>query len=656
MTETAEKTTTNNTETNRGVQADTINGDISIIGSGLGREDLVVRYSTQAEVAEVGAGFVAPDGFALARQRMRDHEGVVVLSGRGSGRSFTARKLLVDRGATTIANLNPERSLGSVRESELTPGDGYIWDLREAGGQPFTDRAFAHCRDLVRAQGCALVVLLDSPVQAPPLAAGHVAPLKPPNALDIAVAVVEQSGHEKSEEAVGVLKSDFHQELTKDLPPQRAVSAAGLALRVVDGRLSLADALRDLREGADVPVAAWFADASPRARTMAFAVALLENESLDEVVRMADKLADLVKRAELPEDKNPRPTKVFLESKSSLVEAVHAVRVERKHPVHDGLTEHTVRFERPDWAAAVLRHVWAEYHVAHEIVERWMRSPALASEFYEPVRRGLCVFISQVPAHDPLRPLRGLMVGGAVARDLAAATLASLSDDHTLRPVVERTLEEWAEGWANQRSVVAMYWSTVVGRRDPERALAALADLAAETDTPQVHGTIIASTLRLLRQNGLREQTMRAITRWATAGPRRGGQQRVAVGLTFYLTGLTQLDWFDSDEILAEFPGQTRFLLARALLDPMAGRNVLDLLFDVGEEVRLGKRGARAELVQLMALVTDDLSWRGRLRLSRRLAAAHPQVASQIRHLLRLAAKSAKQAQASTPAEVTDAG
>ncbi|WP_156756414.1 hypothetical protein [Actinokineospora pegani] len=636
--------TTNDTLANHGVQAGQINGDISIIGTGVGREDLVVRIATKAEREEVRDVFVAPGGFHEARSLLPPAAGgAMVLCGRGSGRSYTARKILVSRGAATVAHLNPERSLGSVRESELTAGHGYVWDLREAGGQPFTDHGFTHCAGLMRAMGCDLVVLLDHPAASCPAAEAVTTTLTPPNALEVAVAAVERSGSEQVEDAVSLLKSDFRDVLTTELPPSRAISAAGLALRVVAGKLTSEDALRDLREGADVAVAAWFAAADPRARTLAVAVALLENEPVDEVMRFADMLDALVKRAELPEGVEPEPTKVFHESKRGLIEAIRAVMVERDHPVHAGLIEHTVRFERHDWADAVLRHVWAEYPVAHALVEQWMAAKDLFTGFWEPIRRGLCVFIAQVPAHDPLRPLRALARQRQLrAQDLAAATLASLADDHKLGPLVDQTLEQWSEGRVGERSAAALYWATPVGRRDVDQAVAALTALARDSTSAVVHGAVIASTMRLLRHPALRPRVVGTVVEWSAAGSRRGGRRRAAMALVFYLIGFADAEWFDGDEVRAQFPEQVRLLLARTLPDPEFGWELLTELIALGDDVRLGRKGSREELLRVMSLITDDLGWRSRTRLLRRLSAPHPKLRGQLRTLLRLAAKTAK--------------
>lgn len=100
---------------------------------------------------------------------------------------------------------------------------------------------------------------------------------------------------------------------------------------------------------------------------------MLENQPYDEVVESAIALDLVLRTAEMPEDRRPRPRRLFATSKEQALEAINACVVVRDHPAHRGLREETVRFERQDWAAAVLRHVWPAYPGAQVVLRDWMR-------------------------------------------------------------------------------------------------------------------------------------------------------------------------------------------------------------------------------------------------------------------------------------------
>ncbi|MCG8916926.1 hypothetical protein L6E12_14115 [Actinokineospora sp. PR83] len=627
-------TTTNkiNGNVTDGVQAHTINGDVAIIGSGIGREDLVVRYSTKSELAEVATRFTRPGGFTAAAHALGT--GVVLICGRGTGRSYAARRLLVDRGVATMADLNPERSLSSIRGSELAADHGYVWDLREAGAKPFTDNAFVHCLEVVRAAGCLLVIILDHPLQSCAAAADRTVPLSAPPALDVATALVDT---EDAEAAVIVLREDLAEELAS-APPERAVRAADLAVRVSRGEVSATDALADLRGGADVAVSQWFEGRSVREHAEALAVALLEHEPVDEVLLLARDLDKRIQDAELPESGFPTPAPVFDKTKGQLLKAIHATSVLRDHPRYPGLREETVRFERQDWAPAVLRHVWREYPAAHPVLTEWMRDPELVHRFPESIRRALCLLVAMVPAHEPLRPLSELADRPWVKhRDLAASTLSHLVDVPGMGPLVKQALTQWWSGRAHQMSTVALFWSTPAGSRDLDRALAWLTETA-KSSKPSVQSAVIASVLRLMRQPEHRAAVVATVLHWSAASTARGDTRPVSLRLALYFTGFTASAWFDSTTFLTEFPAEARVLLRRALRDRKFGERAVLHLLDLADNAHRRKKDARTRLLAALSLVTDDLGWRNRRLLVHQLSYPNPALRSRVRAMLRLAA------------------
>ena len=124
---------------------------------------------------------------------------------------------------------------------------------------------------------------------------------------------------------------------------------------------------------------------------------------------------------------------------------------------------------------------------------------------------------------------------------------------------------------------------------------------------------------------------------WA-ARARRGGLRQVVLVLDSVLGGFIDVAWFSGDEVRAEFPDQVRVLVARVLRDPEAGHDAIEVMSELAHEAKW-RKGAGEELRGIVALITDDLNWRGRVLVARRLIRMHPHKRKAIRHLLRIAAR-----------------
>lgn len=151
-------------------QADTINGGV-FFGVARTCASLVLSRVTEAEKAEVREQFVVPSGFGDAQRSLWERR-VVLLCGRGCGRTYTARKLLVESGATTIAELNPDRRLDSVTADELEADGGYVWEADGSVARPLTDRDFTTIVKVMRDLGSRLVIVLGEAGQTPGAAVG----------------------------------------------------------------------------------------------------------------------------------------------------------------------------------------------------------------------------------------------------------------------------------------------------------------------------------------------------------------------------------------------------------------------------------------------------------------------------------------------------
>ncbi|GGP41972.1 hypothetical protein [Saccharothrix coeruleofusca] len=622
-----------------GAQVGTVTGNITIHNGVASQPDLRVLRATDDEINEVRHHFEPPGHFRDAGRALIDKR-VVVLAGPGTGRTYTARRLLVDLGATAVVDANRDRPLGSFQADELRSGEGYVWDATELGERPFTDREFTQCLGVVRSVGCHLVIVVDRRTQAPSAAADHVVTLLAPNALAVAQETIRKLSPDAVEGPTMVLKSDLAPVLADRDPPEKAVRAAALAVRVCLGELTASEALAQLEEDVEDAVAHWLREWSTLEYSFSFAVALLENQPYDEVVTHALALDKKIREAELPEDKKLRPRRVFDSSKEQLLRDVGATTVVRKHPKHDGLREETVRFERQGWAAVVLRRLWREYPMAQEILCEWMCAPAMLGRFREATRRALCAFITEVPAHDPLRVLDNLAArGGVTYKPLIASTLQHLADDHRLAPLVEQALESWTKnkGSPYRQWTAAWVYGSPFGRRDVHHALARLGRIAESTNYAAQNGVVYA-VLSMLEDRHLHTAVLDQVVSWTSGRGRRNGLRPVSLALGLWIAGFPahRPRWLEDLHLEATHPRQVRALANMVMGDDQFGDVAINRLSALAVESRW-KPTSAARLVRLAALICDDLSWWGRRATVRRLARCHPTRRTELHRAFRAA-------------------
>lgn len=631
-------TTTNTTNGSQyGLQAGAVTGGVTINNGTATMPDLLFSLATADEIEDARLQFVPPGEFHAA-QRMVGAHSVAVLCGRGSGRSFTARRLLIDCGIDHVIDLNPDRTMRSVCDIELRPGAGYIWDMGQSGDTPFTERDFDRFAGLTKIAGCKFVLVLDNKAQAPGTVTSYAVTLTPPDPVEVALAIIQRNCPGAAEAPAMVLKSNLAQALNEGDPPGKAALAGRLAIKVSNGELDVPSALADLDDDANTAVARWFKGLGVIEYAKSLAVALLENQPYDEVVRHALELDVQVRRAELPEDKKLRPRRVFDKPKAKLLRDIRAVTVTRDHPKHLGLEEETVRFERQDWAAAVFRHAWSEYPAIHTVLRDWMCGPEMLDRFADATRRALCRIIAEVPAHDPLRLVDHLASRPRMAhRRLAASALEHLADDHNLLPLVRQTLETWADqGTAYRQWTAAIVYGSPFGRRDTPHALVQLAKIGRSNKSlPQ--NAVVEGVLTMLTDPDHRDHVLDNVVAWSNGQNRYNGLRPVSLSLAMWIIGFfraTELDGIDFGEL---YRPQVNILVRRVLADPEFSSYAISRLHDLATQ--MWDRRAAIELVRLATLITPDLRWWRRRRIVGSLVAQHPTRRTTIQLAFRAARK-----------------
>ncbi|WP_112270520.1 hypothetical protein [Lentzea terrae] len=629
-----------------GIQAGDVTGDINYYASVTEEKaDLIVRYAAPQDIEDVRTEFVLPGGFAAAVSILR-RESVVVLCGEGTGRTFTARRMLVDElKITKIADMNRSRTLGTIREPELEPDTALVLDLRGTRDRPFTDLDFTQCLRVVKDAGCRLVILLDHLFQTPDSASKHAVALTAPPAVEVALATLRRRGHVDGPVQL-TIKEDLAAAL-EDASPDKAVRAADLAVQVHEDGLDVAEAITSLKEEVTDAVARWFEKLDVRGHAYSFAVAVLENQPVEHVWQRALALDQHIRKARLPKDGKLRPRCVLVQPSDQTLREIKAKVERRAHPKHKDLEEETIRFERHDWARGVFMHMWRQYPAAQEILRDWMCEDATFDSFQEESVKAICDVVRTVPAHEPLAIIENLASQRLYGRRaLAARAMEVLMDDDVVRPLVEKTVERWTKyGNAYEKWTVARIYSSEFGRRDLAASLVKLTEIGkSDKYTPQ--NAVVFGVLSMLATKKIRGIALETVVSWTGARYRRTGLQPITLALGLWVIGFYEhsRDYFI--EFAEAFPKQVKDLFKHVLADPEFGELLLEHLGELALHARWDAQKA-AELVRLTRLIAPDLTWWRRRDAVEAVCFQHPIKRSEIQRIFRIARKVQKKAQPS---------
>jgi hypothetical protein len=622
---------------NNGLQTRQVNGDVNIFGNGKAEpeSEVVTRLASSGEIQEAREQFVMPGGFAGALATLRaDH--VVVLCGRGTGRTHAARRLLVhefDR--PTFGYLNRARPLDRLRIDELDRGAGYLLDLSGTSDRPITDWAFTHAQHVVREAGCRLVVVLDHRDKSPVTAANQSVVLTAPSPVEVAQAALRRR-HDVSEALLHVVKNDLAPALEL-ASPDKAMFAARLAVEVHEKRLDLDEALAKLREEAVSAVARWSERLDIRGHAYSFAVALLENQPYEHVFRRAWELDERIREAGLAVDRNLRPRGVLDLPKNLLLQEIAATTELRDHPRISGQTEETIKFERQDWGPAVFTHTWQQYPAARDILRDWMCDDT-SEEARDAVVRAICAIVTTVPAREPIALVEHLASEQNLARrSMAVAALVRLTENDRMRGPVEQVMRAWVEeGRAYRLWTVARVYSTPSPHRPLHTVLAMFTEIGkSHRFTPQ--NAVVAGMLPLLLDPSTRRTALDTAVSWASHMYRETGLHRVALGLGLWVTGFYERSKLLSVQLSVEFPEQVTTLLRQVLHDDEFGPHLLNHLAELARFARWDPDDA-AELLRFTRLMAPRPTWWWRWQPAvRDLCRRHPTMRPTIHRIFRMA-------------------
>ncbi len=622
---------------NNGAQSGNHYGDITINNVATEEHELYLRCLTHTDLDEIRAGFVEPGRFHQAARILEQNQ-VVVLCGAGTGRIHAGTRLLAERFDDIVVH-DYGQSLADLRPSDSPASRGYVWDATDRG---LTNRDLRHALHLARAGLCRFVIVTDRREQVPD--PDLCVRLTPPDPIEVASARIGLLTDDP-ELPEKTLRGDLADLLAQHDPPQKAVRAAKYAIEVAEGRCTVTDARKALADDVELAVATCCTGWSSLEFSTMLAVALLENRSVEDVLAEAAEFDKLVRTEELTEGRKLKPRKYFAKSAGELLAAIKAETRESRHPRYAGMRLKTVRFERQDWAAASLRHVWREYPLIHELVVGWMFKPSMIHRFGTATLRALCTLTSQMPATDPLWLIRHLAIRNSwVQRDLAAQALVRLAVEHDLRRIVDELLDLWIEhGSANHKWTAAVVFGSAYGQRDLPNALDKLAKIA-ETDSKLVRNAVIRGVLDMLSRPECRQVAMKRVVEWVERSRRGEGTREVGLALALWITGIVEADHVDLTGIAEEYLREVRFLMSRILADGEFGLIALDRLGYLANRADWDRfTGASPddaeELVRLATLVAPDLRWWARRPHVAKLVRRHQAYGGSIRSIFRAARK-----------------
>lgn len=620
-----------------GIQTSEVHGGAHFYGNAKAEPEaeLVARLASPEEISEAEQQFIPPGQFFSALAVLQDDH-VVVLCGKGTGRTHAARRMFVhELGLPTFAYLNRARSLDLLRSDELDEGAGYLLDLSATSDRPLNDWTFKHARHVIREVKCRLVILVDHPEQSPAAAAKQSFVLTAPPPVEVAQAALRRR-EDVDEALLRVVTEDLAPALD-GVSPDKAVFAARLAVQMQETDLKLTDALAKLQEESVDAVARWFEKLDIRGHAYSFAVALLENQPYEHVLGRGWELDARIREAGLPADRHLRPRGVLEQPKIALLHDIAATTEIRDHPRIIGQTEETIRFERQDWAPAVFTHVWQQYPAARQILRDWMCDDT-SEEAQDAVVRAICAIVTTVPAREPLALIEHLASEQSLSRrSVAVTTLVRLVEDDRMRGPVEQAMRAWVdEGKAYKLWTVARVYSAPSAPWPLRDVLEMFTEIGKSSKiTPQ--NAVVAGVLPLLLDPDTRGMTLDTVVSWASRKHRGTGLRDVALGLGLWVTGFYQQSRDLSEALSADYPEHVGQLLDLVLDDDVFGPHLIGHLADLAKFARWVPPDA-TELVRFTRLISPRIGWFWRWQPEvRELCKRHPYLRSQIHRIFRVA-------------------
>lgn len=564
------------------------------------------------------------DGFDKARGTLLRRR-LVFLRSEGTGRSFTATRLLIHCGVKRIAHLNERKAPDRLQTDGLLPQQGYLWaGLDRASQSGITSHAAERLAEYAQQADAYIVVVVDDNVLLSHGLEKFEESLHPPDPVEVAVHTLLAKHDLSKAEAEAVLGDDFREHLPPGTAPNVAEDAAYKAWDVHNGERDRADALKDVSRDLREAVAEWFrSDRSTIEYAMLVALSVFEDRDYHEVVASAEKLERMIAKVDLPEDETITPRKIFDFSKTDLLRRLRAGITRHRHADELDLYLETAHFVRSAWAQEALRRMWSEYDLLRPVVVEWMAKQSTGrSRWY--CAKALHDVTVNVPSSDPLEPVYKL--AGSQLRSanfLAVELLSRLAEDPGTRSAVERSLRRWCgrKQEYHRKWTATRVYATHYGRCHPEMALTQLEKIARENG--KLQDEVKAAVLALLDRPDNRTLVLGKLREWTHPFPL--GNEDETANLRLRAVGLdcaqAALGLLPDTRYLRSLPPKTAgepsgdpdtslvaALFRRVFLDKRTASNALRTLLDFGDYCATRPDGDAAKgLVQLLDTVAPRL-------------------------------------------------
>ncbi len=519
-----------------------------------GRSTVLYRIDPE-QTRLLREAFVADTAYAVLLGRSRVRNVVILQSARGSGRSATAQRLLLDNQQSEIFGFAPDVALTDVALTIQKPGGYLIEEMDDVRARGLTALALNDLDTKLGVLGAKLVitmpvglVLTDAAVQR------FVLRLETPPTHR---AIMESHlRYRLGNGRAGYLLQDaqfvavFDEVVTVDSARERAAQFSIHVEEMVSrGKVSLPQLRSRMKSSVATEVESWFEGLpTPSLKYLAIAVALLDGLPYQSVVEPAESLERrLTVSAITAPASAPPAVDPFATGRKQRVQLIRAEVVRSEVTTRLGrVPAEIIRYRDPAYPRAVLELVWREYDRLRRDLLGWLGD--LANHPVDAVRTRAAAAIGLISttafdyiSKTVLRPWANDSKDNK--REMAAFALRAAGRSGNLQQQALRLVGEWiaSDSWQLNATAARVYGSAL-GSTMPGRAFREL-DRLSRTDDADVAFAIGFSLAELIEADN---QQVLPATDLAVRWMRSGHQGQSATGQIAFLTIAADLVAIDS--------------------------------------------------------------------------------------------------------------
>jgi hypothetical protein len=521
------------------------------MGSAVGQMALPERTLARAR-----RYFVKPPGYSGVWDCLEDRMLVILTARPGSGRQYTATRLL-----DAICDGRVQHLVGGtivdMGISDIADDTGYLWtDVSQPEDRQAVTHHVDRLVDALRIRRSRMVILSPAGADWSFQVSDHCRELTDPPDLDEIVRIhLRTDGKDEGQDSAieDLLAHPAVKHARAKLIGAEAAAGLGAALQeVLSGLVSVEDAMHKAETIAE-GTTEWFARLPGREdRALALALGALDGLSYPTVIEGARQLDELIQRTQDPEGKSflrpfERPAKRLFETVEVSKSRDFLETSYGKVPVT------TLASSRDNFAREMLGAMWEGFPYLQEVYLGWLND-LVASE--DPYVRGRAAVATGILAEADFDYVRGRLLldwardGREDVRRAAAVALRAPALNEQLRDIVWKMLDEWVtakhdrrEGEVddNCRMTAAAALGGPVGATDFRRSLKLITDRLLEYKSGAYqyrHWSIVSNAVVELFGDGGSAQSAAVLKQVQTwAGSRKSGPQDIAIACFIGIVG-----------------------------------------------------------------------------------------------------------------------